>query len=414
MEKKRRNSDVEFIILIAMLMALVALAINMILPAFKDMTHDLGLSNANHIQLSVSLLYLGLSLGQVFFGTLSDGIGRKNSLNVGLLIFVLGCGVSFTAQNLTILIVGQIIQGIGLGAPRVVTVAIVRDRYVGNDMGRIMSFIMAIFALIPTVSPYLGQGVILLSSWRILFLVFMAFGIAMLFWLNLRLEETLLPEKRTTLSFSKIGQSISVVMKNKNALGYTIVLGLSSSAFLAYLNMSQQIFQIQYELGTNYPLYFAMLSIALGSAAFANGKLVLRYGMENLSRCALIVSSTLSVLAFITIFSTTHQPPFWALMGYMVIVLFCFGILVSNLNSLAMKSLGQIAGMGAAIVGALSTLVSIPLAILIGSFYNNSIFPLVGGFAICGSLALVLFLGLNWTAHRKNVSSEIYGQATSQ
>lgn len=391
-ETQRKINTTEFIGLIAMLMALVAFAINMILPAFKDMTQDLGLSNQTSIQLSVSLLYLGLAAGQVFYGALSDSIGRKKSLYIGLLLFVLGCLVSFTASNLTTLIIGQVVQGIGLGAPRVVTMAIVRDSYEGNNMARIMSFIMVVFILVPTVSPYLGQSIILLAHWRVLYLVFIGLGIVMFLWTKTRLSESLSKEKRIPFSFKQLGRSIIVIIGHRQALGYTLVLGLFSSAFIAYLNMSQQVFQVQYQLGTSYPLYFAMLSLSIGAASYLNGRLVLKYGMEKLTKTALIASTLVSVPAFALIFVSGLQPSFWLLMVFMMLVLFCFGILVGNLNSLAMKTLGNVAGTGAAIIGALSTLVSVPFAILTGSYYTGSVLPLIGGFALFGSLSLVVFL----------------------
>lgn len=384
-------SEGEFIALIAMLMALAAFGVNMILPAFREMTTDLQLQNENSIQLTVSLLYLGMAVGQVFYGALSDNKGRKVSLAFGLLLFAMGCLVSFMAESLPVLLCGQIIQGIGLGAPRVVTMAVVRDNYEGNAMGRMMSFIVVIFVLVPTVSPYLGQGVIILSHWRVLYLIFTTLAIIMFFWMRLRLNESLKEENRLPFSLVQIGRSIKLVVGSRQALGYTLVLGLFSSAFIAYLNMSQQIFEIQYGLGTKYPLYFAVLSISIGSASFTNGKLVLRYGMERLSGIALWISSIISIPVFIIIWSTGFQPPLWMLMVFMIIVLFCFGILVANLNSLAMKTLGQVAGTGAAMVGALSTLISVPFAILIGAVYSGTVLPLIGGFAIFGGLSLVIF-----------------------
>ncbi|OJJ22491.1 hypothetical protein BKI52_07370 [marine bacterium AO1-C] len=392
MNTRKTIRDGEFITLIAFLMAMVAFAINMILPAFKDMTKDLGLNNETHIQLSVSLLYLGLAIGQVFYGALSDNTGRKRSIYIGLLLFMGGCLISFVAPNLTILIIGQIVQGMGLGAPRVVTMAIVRDNYSGNAMGRVMSFIMMIFILVPTISPYLGQSIILLTHWRVLFLVFIGLAVGMLLWLKIRLPESLDQSQRTSFSLSQVYKTILFILKTPAALGYTVVLGLFSSAFIAYLNMSQQVFQIQYDLGKQYPLYFALLSLSIGLASFTNGKWVLRYGMEKLSKVALIATCTIAIPTFLWIWFTATQPPFGFLMFFMTIVLYCFGILVGNLNSLAMKPLGHVAGTGAAIVGALSTLVSVPFAIWIGSYYAGSILPLVGGFALFGSLSLALFL----------------------
>ncbi len=392
MPEKRRVSDLEFIALIAMLMALVAFAINMILPAFSSIIKELKLTNENSVHLMVSLLYTGLAFGQIFYGSLSDSIGRKKAMYLGLMVFLIGCIISFFAKTLILLIVGQIIQGIGLGSPRVVTMAIVRDNYVGNEMGRILSFIMMIFVLVPTVSPYLGQSIINLSNWRTIFLVFIVLGLVMFCWIRLRLKESLLDTRRIVFSRKQLTKSVLLVFYDRKALGYTIVLGVFSGGFIAYLNLSQQIFEIQYGLGKRYPLIFAILSIGLGITSFINGKLVIRYGMERLSKLALTSNVIISVPFFVYVLMKDTQPPFWMFMLYMIAVLFCFGILVGNLNSMAMKTLGNIAGMGAAVVGAISTAISIPFATLIGFSYSNSVAPLVGGFAIFGIIALYKFL----------------------
>ncbi len=394
-QNKANSSFKEFIALIAMLMALVAFAINMILPAFQEIADGLGIHNVNDIQLVVSLLYLGLALGQVIYGLLSDTLGRKPSIYSGLILFIFGCLISISAPSLYILIVGQIIQGIGLGAPRVVTFAIIRDKYEGDDMAQAMSFIMAIFILAPTISPALGQGVLLLGNWRVIFAVFLTLAMVMLIWFRFRQPETLFLKQRTPFSFRHIKNNIWRVIKSHVVMGYTIMLGFFLSAFVGYLNLSQQIFQIQYGLGRQYPMYFAILSLFIGWAFFLNGSLVMYFGMKTMTKYALITSSAISVLFGVMVHEYSGHPPLWMLMSFMMIALFCFGILVGNLNALAMEPLGQIAGAGAAIIGSISTLISVPGAILIGNNYSGSVLPLVVGFATFGTLSLVIFYWIN-------------------
>jgi len=394
--QKPEISDAEFICLNAMLMALVAISVNMILPAFQDMTANFGLPDQNIIGLSVTLLFAGLAVGQMVFGPLSDSFGRKSAMNMGLALFVAGTAISYFSTGLTVLIIGQIVQGIGLGAPRVVSLAIVRDRFAGNAMGRIMSFIMVIFVMVPMVSPYLGQSVILAFDWRSLFIFFGAAGILMALWMNVRLGETLVAEKRSRYSIENLFNAVLKVAGNRVSMGYAVSLGLVSSAFIAYLNMSQQILQVQYGLGVHYPLYFGALSLSLAAASFMNGQIVLWLGMEALSLWALVSMCVISVAGTIWLVWSQSEPGLMGLMMYLAAMLFGFGILVSNLNALAMRSLGDVAGMGAAIVGALSTLISIPFAIWIGSFYAGSILPLTGGFALFTGFALILFITIRF------------------
>lgn len=380
-------SSLEFVSLNAMLMALVALAINMILPAFSHMTGDFDLPNSNRIGLAVSLLYVGLAFGQIIFGAWSDSVGRKRSLNFGLLIFLAGALLSYFSTSFWIFITGQVVQGIGLGAPRVVTVAIVRDRYEGAMMARTMSFIMVIFALVPTVSPYLGQGVIHAAGWRALFALFGIGTLLMLLWLNTRLPETHPTGARVPFSFQRLVRNFGFVLTNGSAMLYATALGVASGAFIAYLNMSQQLFEVAHGLGSRYPLFFALMSLSLALASFLNGRLVLKFGVERLAAIGLVVMCLSSTIIAAATFATGRSETLTELSVYLAVMLFCFGLLVSNLNALAMRSLGAVAGTGASVVGAVTTFVSVPLAIMVGSFYTGSSVPLVlafGGFSAIG------------------------------
>lgn len=388
MPKSSHVPEIEFIALIATLMALVALAINMILPAFAVMTTDFELSTSTQIGLVVSLLYVGLAVGQITFGALSDSIGRKPAMNAGLMIFVAGAALSWGASTFEVLIAGQIIQGIGLGAPRVVTVAIVRDRFKGAMMARTMSFIMVVFAIVPTISPYIGQAIVLAVGWRALFLVFVVGTFIISVWFTIRFSETHPKRARSEFLLGSTLRNVWSVLTNRPAMLHAAALGSVSGAFIAYLNLSQQILQFQYGLGAQYPLYFAVMSLSLATASLINGRAVVTVGLVRLTLIGLIGMAGTSALLIANMMILQSDPSFPHLLGYLMTMLFCFGILVSNLNALAMRSLGATAGTGAALVGALTTFISVPLAILIGQSYDGSILPLVvafGMFALVGA-----------------------------
>jgi DHA1 family bicyclomycin/chloramphenicol resistance-like MFS transporter len=215
-------------------------------------------------------------------------------------------------------------------------------------------------------------------------------GLLTLAWFAIRLPETLSVERRIPFSLVRIKAAVVEVCSHRVSLGYTISLGLISSAFLGYLSSAQQIFQKQYQLGTMFPLYFAILALCIGSASFVNGRLVGRFGMQNMSRWSKQFSTAVSLLFFLYVLSTGGHPPLWAMMGYMMIILFCFGIMYGNLNAMAMEPLGHIAGIGAAVMGALSTLISVPCGILIGHSYNGTVIPVISGFMISGVLIVLV------------------------
>lgn len=151
--------DGEFIVLVALLMSLVQLATTTVLPALPAIGADLGVAKHNDVQFVVPALYLGLGLGQIAFGPLSDRIGRKPAIHVGLTLFMAGCFMSMFASGFESMIAGRVVQGVGIAGPRIVVVALVRDQYQGRRMARLMSFAMAVFVLVPTIAPALGQAI---------------------------------------------------------------------------------------------------------------------------------------------------------------------------------------------------------------------------------------------------------------
>ena len=385
----------EFIALMALMMSLMALSIDIMLPALSQIGHDLGATHVNDNQLIISLLFLGFSLGMVIYGPMSDSFGRKPAVYLGLTIAIIGCTMSLFAESFFFMLAGRFLQGLGLAAARIITVALVRDRYQGNEMGKVMSLIMTIFILVPILAPALGQGILLIAHWRAVFVFILLLSILVLVWFAIRQEETVPTHKRTPFSLRNIKENLMLIFKNKQVMGYTICSGFIFSAFLGYLNTSQQMFQDQYHLGIQFPLYFGALAIAVGCASMVNAKFVMKYGMRRMSTFALITILLASLIFLFFALSTHGKPPLWQLMIYLSIVLFCFGILMGNLNGLAMEPLGKMAGLGASLVGAVSTFVAVPFGTIIVQSYHQSITPIVMGFSIFGALSLGVMYWVN-------------------
>jgi MFS transporter, DHA1 family, multidrug resistance protein len=289
---------------------------------------------------------------------------------------------------------GRLLQGIGISAPRAITLALVRDRYEGRRMARVMSFVMTVFILVPVIAPTLGQIIMAISGWRAIFGSFILIALISVAWFAVRMPETLNPEHRSPFSLRRIVSATLEVVKNRTALGYTVSAGLIGGAFLGYLNSAQQIYQEQYDLGELFPLFFAVVSLALGLASFSNARLVMRYGMRFLVMWSLKIIMLLAFAALGAALLTDGQPPLWFLMAYLMATFFCIGILFGNQNALAMEPLGHLAGIGAAVVGSLATLIQMPLGTVIGQSYNNTVFPLIIGIAILTGVSILVVI---WT-----------------
>lgn len=386
----QRLPFVEFIALMALTTSLVALTIDGMLPALPAIGQDLALADPNHTQLIVSMVFLGMAFGQLLFGPMSDSYGRKVALYAGMTVFMIGCLLSIFATDFNTMLIGRVLQGIGASAPRVVPMALIRDEYEGRAMARVMSLIMMVFILVPMLAPALGQLVLYIADWRSIFGSFLGLAVILTLWFSIRQPETLAPENRKPFSVKQVWLGLLEVCRIRTALGYTLAVGMVSGPFLTYLSTAQPVLQEQYGLGAQFSLYFAVLALSIGVASFVNSKLVMRFGMRFLSRCATFGVVGLSLLFLLPVYLTDGNPPLLLFMAYLVTILFCMGMLFGNLNTMAMEPLGHIAGIGAAVVGSLSTLISVPLGIAIGMFYDNSVMPLVVGFLVCALGALVL------------------------
>jgi DHA1 family bicyclomycin/chloramphenicol resistance-like MFS transporter len=373
----------------ATLTALVALSIDMVLPALPAIGSTLGVARENDNQFVLSLLFLGFGLGQFFFGPLSDAVGRKRAAYVGLALFLGGCLLAMLSRNFTMMLTGRFLQGIGVAGPRTITIAIVRDRFEGTSMARVMSLVMGVFILVPIVAPAIGQAVLALSGWRSIFGVYLTIGLVACVWFGVRQEETLPVHRRIPLSPARMMRAAREVLGARPALGYTLAAGLVSGSFLGYLTSAQQILQQQYGLGTRFPLYFAMLAISIGGASFLNARLVFRYGMTALAVSSLGAICLVSLLFAAVVLVWSGHPPLWGLMTYLLVSFFGIGLLFGNLNALAMQPLGHVAGTGSAIVGGGSMLIALTLGTFIGQRYDGTVLPLVAGFSVLSGLALV-------------------------
>ncbi len=387
----------EFVPLIALLMSLVALAIDAMLPALPAIGRDLGAARPNDVQFVITAAFLGLGLGQMIFGPLSDRIGRRPAIHAGLALFAAGCLMSVFAPDFETMIAGRVLQGFGAAGPRVVVMALVRDRYEGTRMARILSFAMAVFILVPAVAPALGQAVQWLGGWRAIFFAFLAVAGVAFAWFGLRQPETLLPARRRPFSLRAIGAGVLEVLRIRASLGYTLATGFVFAAFVTYLSCAQQVFQEAYTTGALFPLYFALLALAIAAASLANGRLVTTYGMQRLVRAATMTMALLSAAGWAAAFTFGGLPPLWLFIACLFAVFLCIGLLFGNLIALAMEPLGHIAGVGSAVVSSLSTFISIPLGAAVALSFDGTIYPLTAAFAVFGAAA---WAAIRWAGRR--------------
>ena len=385
----RMMSVAETASLVALLTSLVAISIDAMLPALPEIGSNFNVVGSNDTQLIIGLFLLGNTFGQLLFGPLSDAFGRKPVVVGTLILFLAGCVLSATAGSFAMLLIGRILQGVGASGPRTVSVSMVRDLYSGREMARIMSIAMTIFIIVPIIAPALGQAIIFFAGWRYIFGLFIGIGLLGLVWVLIRQPETLAEKNRRPLHFSSIIRGFIAVARIRSALGYALAMGTTFASFVGFLSSIQQIFHDTFGVGKWFPYLFAIMALFTGVALIYNTRIVMKVGMQKIVGMAMGSSAVISLFYLVLCILGEGL----GLLGFMIWgagSFFCIGMCFGNLNALAMEPLGEMAGIGAAVVGFLASLVAILGGIPLGRAYDGTQLPLIGGFAVLGMIGFGL------------------------
>jgi MFS transporter, DHA1 family, multidrug resistance protein len=380
----------EFVVLIAGLMSLNALAIDAMVPALPAIGADLGVLDDNRRQLVVSLYILGFGTTQLIYGPLSDRYGRKPVLVASLLLyfgFALACAA---AASFTLLLAARMAQGAAAAATRVLVVSIVRDRFEGALMARVMSLAFMIFLLVPMLAPLFGQLTLLVASWRAIFFGLALMAAVILAWSILRLPETLHPEYRRPLDPGTIRDGVRQTLSNRQSAGYTLAFMLMMAALTGYINSIQQIvFDVFHRPGL-IAVTFAGIALPIAIASWLNARLVERLGTRRIAHSGLVLF-TLVALAHLGLAARGGET-LWTFIGLLGLNMACFGLASANFGALAMQPLGHVAGTAASVQGTVGTIGGALLGLAVGQAFDGTIVPMVGGYAAFGAAALAILL----------------------
>ncbi|MBU1465502.1 MAG: multidrug effflux MFS transporter [Gammaproteobacteria bacterium] len=386
----KRLPERELVALFALMMSLTALSMDAMLPAFPNIAESLAIVDYQKTQWIVSAMILGMVFGEILFGPLSDAIGRKKSILLGISIYIIGSVVALSASSIEVFLLGRMIQGFGVAGPKIASRALIRDMYKGAAMARIMSFVMMVFILVPLLAPSVGQLVLKVADWRWIFALLIAQASIAGGWLLLRQPETLLKENRIPLNRKRLMADVRIILGRRDVMAFTVLLGCIFGGLMLHISTAQSVFQDVYNTGDRFPLFFAMLAIGSSIINFSNGKIVLRVGML---RCVIGALTVLLSTAFILLLAALFfegVPPFALFMALGMVMFSCFGMVFGNVNAMAMEPLGSMAGLGASLISSLSSMIAIVLSTIAGQFYNFTVIPLASGFVIFSLIALVM------------------------
>jgi DHA1 family bicyclomycin/chloramphenicol resistance-like MFS transporter len=365
------------------------MSIDIMLPALPLLHAEFNFADPNQAQSVIAFFFIGIGASQLFYGPLADRFGRKPVIIAGLTLFIFAGVLTTIAESFSTLLAARALQGIGAGAPRVMAVSLVRDRYAGALMARVMSLAVMIFMIVPVLAPSLGQLILMITpSWHWVFAMLVIAGVALLIWTISRLKETLPPERRLPLTPRSVYCAYRQTLTTRRCAGYMLALSLVFGAHIGFIYSSQQIFTDVFHAGRSFPLLFAAIALTTGLAAFVNSKLVRRVGMRRLSVTGLVAIVIINVF-HLGIDLAGHETllVFMLLQGASV---FTFGLLAANLNALAMEPMGHIAGTASSVIGFVSTSGGALIGMVIGLMFNGTVIPLNGAYVVLALASLFI------------------------
>lgn len=387
------RSFAERIALYALLTSLTSLSIDALLPGLREIGLELPAAPPLSTQHIISLFVLGMGFGELVLGPLSDALGRKRALVLGLAVYLFGTLVAMTASSLEVVVLGRFLQGLGVSGPKIATRAMIRDQFEGSEMARVMSFMFSLFILIPMIAPALAQGLIAVAGWRSVFIAYLLIATGLGLWLLLRQPETLPKAKRIALRPSILLQNGFRILASRRVSLLIVATGLVFGTQLLYLSTAADLFFDAYRIDRTFPIYFAILASGIGLASFINGRMLRRFPMETMARAAFWALAAIGTTMLVACLLRSGHLPLPLLMAFGFSAFFAIGILFGNLNAMAMRTLGEVAGLGASLIASGSSFVASAYAIVFGYLYNGTPLNLAVSFTIAGMSCVVL---LNW------------------
>lgn len=386
--ERRPISTLEYRAFLGFAMAGTALSIDLVLPAFSRIREDFGLDPESAATAGlITAFFLGLALGQIPMGLVSDRYGRRVSFRISAAIFVIGALGALVSPSLGLMIAARFVWGLGSAGMRLTTTAMVRDRFVGADMAREMSFIWTVFMVVPVLAPSLGSALIAVLPWRSTFAFCALFAAALVVW-HLRMPETLAPADRQPMQVGQLAVAGRAIASSPGALGYTLAMMPLFAAFSSYLASSERIIGDVFDRRDQFPYVFGAIALTMTAAALTVGRRVVKIGLDRLILGALVVYVGLSAVLLVISRSGGGRPGFWVYLPVLAVALACHNVMFPNLNAASMVPVGHVAGTAAAVIGTTSTVVGALVGAIIDHQFDGTVNPFSTACLVAGVLAL--------------------------
>lgn len=380
----------EFVLLCACLMAMNALSTDPMLPALPQIGRDLAIAHPNDRQFIISVYFVGLGLGSLLFGVLSDRYGRKRVLGSAMALFILSTIACASAQSFAMLLIGRASAGFFAGASRVITVGIVRDRFRGDAMARVMSLIFAVFMLIPVMAPSFGSAILLVAAWRWIFWALVILAALILAWMLVRMPETLRPENRVRITVRALLGTVGMVLRTRSSIGYMLASGVVMGGLIGFILSIQQIFFDVFHAEAMFPIGFAIIAGCMGMGSLINSRLVSRFGARRMSQGALLAFILIAAVHLAVILAGMETLATFMILQALTMLTVAFT--ASNFSAISMEPFSRGAGAASSFQAFLTTALSAALGSVVGSAFDGTTLPFTLGLLIFGSLSFLIVI----------------------
>jgi len=386
----KRPGTREMTAMLAALMALNAFAIDAMVPALPAIGRSLGVAQENHRQLVVVAYFIGFASTQLIWGPLSDRFGRKPILATGIVLYSVFALLCAFAGSFPLLIAGRAAMGASAAVTRVLVVAMVRDLFEAEDMARVMSLVFMVFMLVPVLAPNIGQAILLVASWRAIFLILAGYATVMLVWSSTRLPETLHPEYRRSLAWREMTGAIVATVRDPMSRGYTLALTAIFGALVAYISSVQQIVFDTFGDERYIGLVFAAVAAPMALASYTNSRVVGRFGLRRVGHSAAAAFAAITGLH--AALAIAGLESLWLFILLQSLAMCSFAFSSSNLSTLAMEHMAPIAGTASSVQGVVGTTGGALLGFAIGQSFDGTATPFLVGSALCGAGGFLIVL----------------------
>jgi DHA1 family bicyclomycin/chloramphenicol resistance-like MFS transporter len=383
-------SRTEFIVMMACIELLTALAIDIMLPTFDNIRQHFGLGIQSTATARLVTFFFFGQFFQLIFGPLADKYGRIPVIRTGFSLYLGGCIATVLAPSMFWLLIARFVMGMGSSAMFVSVMACVRDRFVGDEMARVMSLIFTIFLIVPIVAPLLGAAILSVSNWKVVFLT-PAFFAAIIFVWSLRLNESKPDNERSVTHLFTVFQSFKDVFGNRTFIRYTAITTILFAAFSSYVSSSERIVGTIYGKPHLFVYIFGTIGLCMSIFTFFNARLVQKLGAHRTLRLLLSVYVLLAVLLLVITLSSKTPINLFVLFVIVGLLQSVNIAIEPNSSSLALEPMGDKAGMAASIYGTSYLVVGAFGGSLIDSLLVHSVVPLTIAYCLGGIIALWLF-----------------------